>query len=179
MWQKLKGRGLKIWPWWCQQKWKVVSEAGTIIYLDERFAITLRMIKEVNCFILISCWRRKTGSISNLKNIHGWCHSKSVYRASLRSLQVKEGELFTGFGQFPGALAAGCTVSSDQQADAAEAVGFGHGRLQVPVGAVWIRAAPGPRVRILQLVLRAALTTVSWVPVSQSEETNKQNRATV
>ncbi len=121
---------------------------------------------------------QKTGSISKLKNLHGWRYSKSVYRASLRSLQVKEGELFTGFGQFPGALAAGCTVSSDQQADAAEAVGFGHGRLQVPVGAVWIRAAPGPRVRILQLVLRAALTTVSRVPVSQSEE-NKQYRATV
>lgn len=84
---------------------------------------------------------------------------------------MNEGVLFTGFRQFPHALAAGRAVSSNQQADAAEAVGFSHGGLQVSVGAVRIRAAPGPRIRILQLVLRAALTTVSRAPVSQSTKT--------
>ncbi len=96
-------------------------------------------------------------------------------------LQVKEGELFTGFGQFPGALAAGCTVSSDQQADAAEAVGFGHGRLQVPVGAVWIRAcsrAEGPNTSA-----RSQSCSDDCFPSARlsiwRKQTNKQNRATV
>lgn len=49
---------------------------------------------------------------------------------------MNEGVLFTGFRQFPHALAAGRAVSSNQQADAAEAVGFSHGGLQVSLGAV-------------------------------------------
>lgn len=60
------------------------------------------------------------------------------YSTHDKKLKKKQGliELFTGFGEFSCALAAGRTVSSYQQADATEAVGFGHGGLQVPVGAV-------------------------------------------
>lgn len=65
-------------------------------------------------------------------------------------------------------LTAAGAVAADQNWDTAEAAGFGHGRLQVAVGAVWIRAAPRTRLWILGLVLGAALAAVCRPAVFQS-----------
>lgn len=65
------------------------------------------------------------------------------------------------------APAAAGAVSAAQDRDAAEAAGFGHGGLQVEVGAVWISAAPRPRLWILGLVLWAALEAVPRPTVLQ------------
>lgn len=58
------------------------------------------------------------------------------------------------------ALAAAGAVPADQHRNAAETAGLGHGRLEVAVGAVRVSAAPGPRLRILGLILRTALATI-------------------
>ena len=71
----------------------------------------------------------------------------------------------TGLGEAAHALAAGGAVPAHEHRDAAEAAGLGHGRPEVAVGAVRVRAAPRPRVAVLWLVLRAALAAVGRAPV--------------
>lgn len=65
----------------------------------------------------------------------------------------------TRFREARGTLATAGAVSADEQRDAAEAAGLGHGWLQVAVGAVRVGAAPRPRLRRTGLGLRAALET--------------------
>lgn len=65
----------------------------------------------------------------------------------------------TCLGQPARALAAAGAVPAAQHRDAAEAAGLGDGRPEAARGAVRVRAAPGPRLR-----LRAALVAVGRSP---------------
>ena len=83
-----------------------------------------------------------------------------------------KGNALTGLGEAPGAPATAAAVSAHEHGDAVEAVGLGHGRPEVAVGAVRVGAAPRPRLPVLRLVLRAALTTVGRAPVPQPGHTH-------
>lgn len=106
----------------------------------------------------------------------GWGESGQQNRTQTHSV------LTTCFGQLPGAPGTGCAVAPGQHRDAPKTCRLGHGGLEIAVGAIRVRAAPGPVVvRPLELILGAALSTPGCSPraVSVAPGAQPSERCTV